>query len=55
MLLIEIVDKMILKQFFESYNEFLNHYLNDCGEPFLFKQKGKLDNEAKRDKNRKEK
>lgn len=49
MSLIEIVDKMILNQFFESYNEFLKSYLNDCGEPFPFKQNGELANKSTRD------
>lgn len=47
--LIEIVDKMILNQFFESYNEFLKSYLNDYGEPFPFKQNGELANRPTRD------
>ena len=47
--LIEIVDKMILNQFFESYNEFLKSYLNDCGELFPFKQNGELATRTTRD------
>ena len=34
MSLIEIIDNMILNQFFISYNEFLKDYLKNDGEPF---------------------